>query len=574
MQMKLNIYECPECGWNGNFTPDQCPSCGCDLKEYRAKIREEMCKEAKVAAERERLEEIEKSYQEAIRLFNEHTYISYQEARTNFMALGDYKCSVEFVEKCKEGIYQASIKEFNINSFLKNIISKEEPFDYFNTPFIQACREKYDANSFKKIKSIFEKHEDYKQSREYMDYCDKAIELFLLYDQQTVDYEKYCKAVKFYNDSKYEKAIKDFKKLNGFLDSQDYIIKCYEALYQQALQSLNSGHYEDAFDRFEKISSHIDIPDPEDFIIQCQEGIYQQALQAFHSDRYENALIKFKKISEYKDVSEYISRTQTEVDRIEQKRQEEHQKEEEARCLAVLEKQKEQRKKNLKERTVHVIVYLCNLVLCIVFGIILFSNKEQISIISSFGWWCVGYIVFAFLSIGTSGSYLHKALTRPLSKDFKDFKKSPVIVVAVMLVFSIIAFAFSAKLEPDFHPTKCITVTATAKEDTISGKYFDSVLTFDLQNTSNVKVTYINGEMVFYNGETKVAAYNVYFQGDYAPGESYQTNVEFSEWENSSLYDVSFENLKITYRVTSAQFNDETEAREYNGETITIKELS
>ena len=50
--MDLNLYECPECGWKGNFTPNECPVCGCDLVEHRANVKAEMRKEAQAAAER------------------------------------------------------------------------------------------------------------------------------------------------------------------------------------------------------------------------------------------------------------------------------------------------------------------------------------------------------------------------------------------------------------------------------------------------------------------------------------------------------------------------------------------
>lgn len=62
--------------------------------------------------------------------------------------------------------------------------------------------------------------------------------------------------------------------------------------------------------------------------------------------------------------------------------------------------------------------------------------------------------------------------------------------------------------------------------------------------------------------------------GEYDAGETYTTTVEFSEYKNSALYDISFENLKITYRITSMKFNGEHNEREYDGETVVIKDLS
>ena len=96
--MVLNLYECPECGWKGNFTPDECPVCGHNLVEHRANIKAEMRKEVQEAAERQKLEELEEEYREAIQLFNDGCL---GDARVAFMALGDYKDSSEQVLICK-----------------------------------------------------------------------------------------------------------------------------------------------------------------------------------------------------------------------------------------------------------------------------------------------------------------------------------------------------------------------------------------------------------------------------------------------------------------------------------------
>lgn len=556
--MAYDLNKCPECGYVNNKQPDICPNCGCNLEEYRAKIRAQMWEEAQQIAEKERNEKLEETYKNAIGLFNNR---SFKEAQNTFMALGDYKESLEFAEKCKEEIYQIIIKEFNKNLFLKNLISQEESFDYFNTPFVQDCRKKYSKYLFEIIKSKFEEYEDYKPVREYTDYCDKAIELFSLYDEQEADYKKYCKAVTLYNEKQYEKAMVMFKKLEGVLDSEDFISKCQDAMYQHASQTLDSGNCEAAVEEFKKILQNKDGSDANDFVTKYHESMYQNALRNFNSGNYKAALEVFKKIPEYKDVSDYIPRIQIEVARIEEERNKRK-----------AEKEAKQREINSKERKTHIVVYSCNLILCMIFGIILFFNKEQISIISSFGWWCVGWVVFTLVSIATSGAYLREACTRPLTKDFKDHKKTPLKVIIAMVLCSIVAVGFLTKLELGFDPTKCVTITATDKEDSIGGKYYDSVITFDLQNTSNLQVKYIMGEMTFYNGENEVASYNTYFQGEYNAGKSYQTTIEFHD-KNSALYDVSFSNLKITYRITAMKFNDDYEEREYNGETVIIKEL-
>ena len=234
--MEYNYNKCPECGYSNNFPPDVCPVCGFDWASYRkelhrkqeeeeqlAQLKEdyaqaiglfndgfyqeaqtafmvlgdykesaafvEKCKESLLKqVEAERLAEQEECYTREIELFNEGRY---KDALENFMALGDcgYKDSTEFVEKCKETIYQYLVDGFNRNLFLNNLMTREKCFEDFRDPFVQECRQKYKVRDFKKVKKSFNGYEGYKQTRDYMDCCDRAIELFSLYSKQETDYK-------------------------------------------------------------------------------------------------------------------------------------------------------------------------------------------------------------------------------------------------------------------------------------------------------------------------------------------------------------------------------------------------
>ena len=299
--MDLNLYECPECGWKGNFTPNECPVCGCDLVEHRANVKAEMRKEAQAAAEREKLEEIEKEYKKAIELFNNSHF---KDARTIFMSLGDYKDSVIFAEKCKDGSYQIAVKEFNETAFLKNLVSQEESIESFQDPFVQKCRAEHSAYRFELIRSIFEERfNGYKQSNEYIAYCNKAIALFQLYDQQEADYRKYTKAVSLYNSGQYEKAIAAFKKIEDVLDSKEYISKCRDAMHQHALKTLESGDYTAAKAEAEKIPQGDNAPYVDEIEKKHNEASYQHALQTLEAGDYETALKEFLKLPQSEDES-------------------------------------------------------------------------------------------------------------------------------------------------------------------------------------------------------------------------------------------------------------------------------
>ena len=65
--MAYDLNKCPECGYVNNKQPDICPNCGCNLEEYRAKIRAQMWEEAQQIAEKERNEKLEETYKNAIR---------------------------------------------------------------------------------------------------------------------------------------------------------------------------------------------------------------------------------------------------------------------------------------------------------------------------------------------------------------------------------------------------------------------------------------------------------------------------------------------------------------------------
>ena len=66
--MEFNYNKCPECGYVNNNQPDVCPSCGCDLKEYRDELHAkeqayEAAEQARKVAEQARAAELaEKSY--------------------------------------------------------------------------------------------------------------------------------------------------------------------------------------------------------------------------------------------------------------------------------------------------------------------------------------------------------------------------------------------------------------------------------------------------------------------------------------------------------------------------------
>lgn len=316
--MDLNLYECPECGWKGNFTPNECPVCGHNLVEHRANIKAEMRKEVQEAAERQKLEELEEEYREAIQLFNDGCL---GDARVAFMALGDYKDSAKFAKECKDGIYQILVREFNKNEFLENLVSQEETVEYFDTPFVQKCIANYSKYGFSSLSDDFMRLNGYKQSQEYMDYCDKAVKLFELYASQEVEHKKYTNAVSLYNNGQYEEAIAAFKKIENLRDSKEYVIRCQGALFQQALKTMKTS-YKEALEEVKKIPYVKDTSLLEDLKKEHTSFRYRHALIVLESGKYESALFEFKNTPENKEdplYSEFIAKYNAAILRCAQK---------------------------------------------------------------------------------------------------------------------------------------------------------------------------------------------------------------------------------------------------------------
>ena len=210
------------------------------------------------------------------------------------------------------------------------------------------------------------------------------------------------------------------------------------------------------------------------------------------------------------------------------------------------------------------------IILAVVFAIILFSNIDQISIIGNFTGWCIGWVFFTIVSLITSFVLLRK---RFVDWDYNETpsRLSSVLVAVVMVVFSIIAFSNAGKLSSNFDPTTFITFDVTEKTTSTRYSTYYSKISFSVKNNSNVKVTYICGEMKLYNGSTQVGSWDVYFNGVYNGGQSYTTTVEFDETNSTSLYDTPYSNLGVTYRITSMKFNDNWKEYEFNGQTMTLK---
>ncbi len=137
----------------------------------------------------------------------------------------------------------------------------------------------------------------------------KVVVLFLvfsmvlgLYGCSSSDYKK---AVRFYEEGKYEEAKLLFEKISNYKDSLSYAEKCEAALnYQKAISLYNEGNYEEAKRLFEKTGNY---EDALSYIKKCETVIsYREAVSLYESGEYEKAKEIFTAIPDYEDSATYV----------------------------------------------------------------------------------------------------------------------------------------------------------------------------------------------------------------------------------------------------------------------------
>ena len=126
------------------------------------------------------------------------------------------------------------------------------------------AKKNMEKNAYEQAITIFKDIEGFRDSKEQIEECKKAIELEELYGY----------ALDAMNDGEYEHAISLFERVADFRDSKILIEKCKErineVIYSDACNAMQSGDHEQAMNLFESLG---DFRDSADKIIECQELI-------------------------------------------------------------------------------------------------------------------------------------------------------------------------------------------------------------------------------------------------------------------------------------------------------------
>ena len=237
------------------------------------------------------------------------------------------------------------------------------------------------------------------------------------------------------------------------------------------------------------------------------------------------------------------------------------------------------------ETLLQLFVYISPVLLSVIFALILFSNHEQISIISNFAGWCFGWVFFTITSLLTSIVLLKCKFGWGYSVGWatNDIKSrvSAVVLSMVMIMFSIIGFSNAGKLSSDFYPPNDIAISVTGKTTSIDGNTmldgtyrvssYKTNISFSIANTGEIMISSIKGQLTFYNGTTRVGTYNVQFTGEYYGGSTTDVYVTFTETESNSLYNTSYDDLGVTFQITvlTIKYTD----HEYSGDSMILKPI-
>lgn len=203
----------------------------------------------------------------------------------------------------------------------------------------------------------------------------------------------------------------------------------------------------------------------------------------------------------------------------------------------------------------------------LLFGIILFSNKEQIEIRANFSGWCTGWVFYSIIATIVSIVCLIKKKNNWRVDELVS-RITSIIVGVLSSIFLIIVIINASKLTFGFYPPKYISIEVVGKTNSVRGSYNISKIDFVVANSADFDISYIYGDMILYNGNTKVGKYNVSFNGNYESSSSHKVYVEFSEYNSSSLYNTTFTNLGITFNISKLRFNGDY--KEYNYDYFTV----
>lgn len=205
---------------------------------------------------------------------------------------------------------------------------------------------------------------------------------------------------------------------------------------------------------------------------------------------------------------------------------------------------------------------------CLIFGVCgmtssLVAYSSLVNPLSVFFW-----ISLAIFALGV--------VIRVFGTDDTNGRKITCIVSGIMSVLFIISvFVVGNSWEEKYNSPDYIEIEVTGKESTIEYGYstrYKTIFSFVITNNCLKNIEYIEGKMLFYDGNKEIATSTVYFKSSIDTTQSSKMTVDFigSDKIYQLLYSTSFDRMKIEYKITTIKFQD-NETKKYDENCKVIK---
>lgn len=250
----------------------------------------------------------ESKYQMAVSLYDQGNY---EEALKQFRKLKNYSDAQDYVLKInhqieeRDKIYNRALAFYN-NGNVMNALSEFkkcstylDASEYINNLSVQVyekAKDKYNMEDYSEAKrmleNIPENADAYKEAQTLLELVSADIQ-----EQKTI--ETYDLALEYYNQGNYEQAQKLFVEIN-YKDSNEYLDRIGENIYQEAEALIETGNYEDGINKLELISETSEWSD-------CQRAVdlMNATIKKYRDMVYEEAKEIYKSTGN-QDMSTYI----------------------------------------------------------------------------------------------------------------------------------------------------------------------------------------------------------------------------------------------------------------------------
>ncbi len=218
-------------------------------------------------------EEISGKYAEAVRLISEKKIESYRAAKEILVMIGDYKDSLDNLERIDEvlKIYESAEMLLESGEYEDAINELNKIRDYEGIEeLITEITYKY-ADELLSDGEYDKAYQLFNGLHEYLDSPQKAREA-LLPSMEKKKRQVYKAGKDYYREGDYEAALKAFVSLGNYGCSEAYALECKKIIdtYEQAEDYFKQGKYFEALPLYEKLG---DYKDSKDKARQCESAI-------------------------------------------------------------------------------------------------------------------------------------------------------------------------------------------------------------------------------------------------------------------------------------------------------------